>query len=475
MKHYRHLFSILFLLFCITASCKKDFLDVQDDSVAIRQQYVVDLKTTEEYLNGIYINLAQNLYQAFGTIYPDLVADNIKPTTGGTSLIPHYNWAQIKEQATGYGTNSMNGIWQYGYQIIRSCSFVLEKAEEFQDLNPEKAADLKAQAYGIRALAHFLIVNVYAQPYNYSSDGSHQGVPYVTTSDWTETVTRNTVAEVYNNIINDVNNALPLFNSSTVNLMLMNKNAAKALLARTYLFKGDYLKAKDWAREVGVAVPIMTGSNYPSKLFTTQETEALFQLPPSGRTGDSYTTNFQGRLFTTSSARFLATTDIANLLRQDPQDVRKNWVKSGGAGKDTIVKFPINIVSGISPTSGSYYYTVFRSSEMYLTAAESYAKLNREDSARFYLDAIRKRANPLALATTATGAALLDSINNERRKELAFEGLRMFDLLRNKSGVKRVDAPNPAAQNLAYPSNKAIAPIPMLDVNVLGIDQNPEY
>ena len=47
---------------------------------------------------------------------------------------------------------------------------------------------------------------------------------------------------------------------------------------------------------------------------------------------------------------------------------------------------------------------------MYLTAAEAYAQINNVDSARFYLDAIRKRANPAVLASTSVGSALLDAI-----------------------------------------------------------------
>jgi starch-binding outer membrane protein, SusD/RagB family len=112
---------------------------------------------------------------------------------------------------------------------------------------------------------------------------------------------------------------------------------------------------------------------------------------------------------------------------------------------------------------------------MYLTAAESYAHLSNTDSARYYLDAIRIRANSSAASSMATGPALLDSIYKERRKELAFEGTRMFDLLRWKKGVNRPDETNPAFKTLSYPNNKAIAPVPTVDVEVSGMSQNPGY
>jgi hypothetical protein len=297
-------------------------------------------------------------------------------------------------------------------------------------------------------------------------------VVYIISSNWTSPVkSRNTVAEVYTNLISDLNNAIALLPQASSGKLLMSKNASKALLARVYLFKGDWVLAKNLAREVGIAVPIMTVS-YPAKLFTALETEALFQIPASSGVLNSYQTNFASTYFR-GTARFQATSDIAILLNEDPADARKVWV-TPSASNWNIVKFPTDIIPEVSGP-GSYYHTVIRSSEMYLTAAEAYAHLNNVDSARFYLDAIRKRANPTVAATTSVGSALLEAIYKERRKELAFESLRMFDLLRWKKGVNRTDAISAAAQNLPYPSNKAIAPIPGMDVKVSGFVQNLDY
>jgi hypothetical protein len=472
MRYLKYIFITLIFLI-VNVSCKKEFLNVQDDSVIIRQNYVSDLKTTGEYLNGIYLVFAESFHTSALQIYPDLIGDNIKATTGSTLLSAQYKWAQI----AGLASSNLDATWRNGYQIIHSCSFVLEKAEQFREENSPKADSLRAQAYTIRALAHFMLVNLFAQPYNYTTDASHPGIPYVTSSDWTQSATRNTVFEVYAGIINDLNNGISLFNQGTINVLSVNKNAAKALLARLYLYKGDYLSAKNLAVEVGKLVPIMVGTNYPSKLFTQQETEALFQLMPlqPNLNGGYNGTIFQGRYFNAgSSTQFLATKDIADLIRQNSSDKRNSWIKSGGVGKDTIVKYPVNVISGFSPTSNSYFQTLFRSSEMYLTAAEAYAKLNNEDSALFYLNAIRVRANIPSLTSAITGSSLLDSIYMERRKEFAFESLRSFDLLRLKKGINRQDVSNGASPSLPYPSDNIIAPIPLTDVSV-GISQNAGY
>jgi hypothetical protein len=477
MKYYKYLF-IVVLFAASIISCKRSFLDdVNSKNTLFRQDYIIDLKTTAEYLNGVYTQLGQPLFNGLHVIYPELIADNIKPAA--TSGINYYNWNQRADESSNQTglismVNNCNGMSYGAYNIIRSCNYILEKAEEYREQAPATADSYKGQALAIRALTHFVLVNFFAQSYNFTADASHPGIAYVTSSNWTDPVKgRSTVADVYRNMILDLNNAVSLLPPASSSKITISKNAAMALLARIYLFKGDWIQAKNLARQVGIAVPIMT-VNYPVKLFTPDETEALFQLPPSV-TSDVYMTNFASSRFR-GSISFRATADVAFLLNEDPGDVRKNWVVQVSANWN-IVKFPFGLIP--NPASedlnGAYYHTVIRSSEMYLTAAEAYANLNNVDSAYFYLDAIRKRANTTAVPTTSTGLALLEAIYKERRKELAFEGLRMFDLLRWKKGVNRGDALSVPAQALPYPSNKAIAPIPGLDVKVSGLAQNEGY
>jgi hypothetical protein len=482
MKPYCYIF-IAILLAAGSMSCKKSFLDegIANTKILTRQDYIKDLKTTNEYLSGVYTKLGSDLFSGYNLIYPEAVADNIKPVVGtgsqgATPLAAQYEWKQQVNDVSGlYITSSINcnELSYGGYQLIRSCNFVLEKASEYKAENPSLADAMMGQAYAIRALSHFMLLNVFAQSYNFTGEGSHPGVAYITSSNWTVPVSgRNTVAEVYTNLISDLKNAILLLPVATSSTLIMNRNAAKGLLARVYLFKGDWTLAKNLAREVSTVVPIMI-TNYPGKLFTLSETEALFQLPPGIVPVDQYGTSFASSYFR-SNLQFRATTDIALLLNEDLNDARKVWVTSV-SGNWHVTKFPVNVVAGGFDPDGAYYHSVLRSSELYLMAAEAYAQLNNMDSARFYLDAIKKRANPSALATTSSGAALLEAIYKERRKELVFEGYRMFDLLRWKKGVNRADALTTAAQTLPYPSNKAIAPIPGLDVNVSGFKQNLDY
>jgi starch-binding outer membrane protein, SusD/RagB family len=472
-----------FLVLIGSISCKKDFLEVPDRTVLVRQAYVTDLKSLGDYLNGVYFIFSASFYTGTTHMYPDIVADNLK-TTSNLYLGVHHSWSQrAGEEAPANlvrNANNANGIWSTGYKIARNSSFVIEEVEKYRKENSSKADLIKGQAYTMRALAHFIMVNIFAQSYNFSPDGSHPGIPYIASSDYREAVSRQTVAQVYDGLINDLKNAIQLLPPGITDTRLMNLPAAKALLARAYLFKQDYQSAKNLACEVGSQYPLLTIANdYPIGIFKqlpVTKSESLFQLgpsegPASGTTG-SYSTTFAAFFYSQNNVK--ATADIGRILKESSQDIRNSWVSKVGSDYN-ITKYPSGVLPGFSSPSLSYFETLIRSSEMFLTAAESYANLNNEDSARFYLNAIRLRANPSANALTTTGPALLDSIYKERRKELAFEGLRMFDLQRWKQGVVRTDPGFPAAQNLPYPNDKAIAPIPVQDVNMSGLKQNPGY
>jgi hypothetical protein len=172
---------------------------------------------------------------------------------------------------------------------------------------------------------------------------------------------------------------------------------------------------------------------------------------------------------------------MGKILNEDPNDIRKNWLKDSvvsGNKLPLVRKFPSAVAAEVISVTNpdlSYYSSILRSSEMALVMAESSAKTGDENTARTYLNAIRKRANPAIADVNAAGGALIDSIYKERRKELAFEGLRMFDLQRWKLGVNRGEVLPGAPNKLSYPNDKAIAPIPIDETRSSGIPQNNGY
>jgi hypothetical protein len=464
---FKGLFLYLTIALSLLSSCGKDFLNPPVAGVIQRQLYVKDLQTTQEFLGGVYNSLT-GITGGIGILYPEAIADNLKPPTGGSQFIAHYNWQQEANELNS-NTQNLNLLSINIYSVIVGCNFVIDCATKFKNENETKANVIKGQALSIRALMYFFLVNYFAQSYNFTADASHPGVAINTSFDYlTLPSRRSTVAEVYEFMINDLKEAVPLLPVSMGSSLFVNQNVAKGLLARVYLFKGDYTNARTYSRVVAASYPLMT-TNYPVRLFTLQQTDAIFQSDQN-LLGQVQLASF----FFRTSIQFYATNDIANLLKESPTDSRGVWVTSSANGW-LVNKYPQGIIAGIPTPSIAYYHTEIHSSEMYLTAAESYAQLNNVDSARFYLDAVKKRADPMAGSTILSGAALLEAIYKERRKELAFEGFRMFDLLRWKKGVTRTDALTGTPKELPYPSNKGIAPVPDIDVKLNGFSQNADY
>jgi hypothetical protein len=124
---------------------------------------------------------------------------------------------------------------------------------------------------------------------------------------------------------------------------------------------------------------------------------------------------------------------------------------------------------------------VIRMSEVYLIAAEAAYQTNNPTLARSYLNDVANRRDPNFAGYTSSGLALLNDILLERRKELAFEGHRYWDLARYNLDVVRVDlADNYIGSPLVIPAGyfRRILPIPQseLDANPnIRDQQNPGY
>lgn len=134
---------------------------------------------------------------------------------------------------------------------------------------------------------------------------------------------------------------------------------------------------------------------------------------------------------------------------------------------------------------------VIRYAEVLLMHAEAAYMKGDQNTARTYVNMIRERAQnstyPLGSTLgqvsgysydpypgasvppiTFTGDELLEAIWNERRIELAMEGIRYFDIVR----TGRIDL-LPETGN--YEAHDGLLPIPLVDVNTFGLDQNKGY
>ncbi|WP_198652025.1 RagB/SusD family nutrient uptake outer membrane protein [Chitinophaga deserti] len=479
----KYLFIISMFCYTLAISCGKSFLDSPPQDRVAREAYTTSLNACEELLRGCYLQLS-NAYGECASYYADLAADNIKTISGMDYFLNIYAWKMKATPETNTyftgGEYNVNLLAYRFYGVIRNVNYVLEKTAELKNENTAQANQLTASALTIRAISHFLLVNLLAQPYNFTPQGTHPGIVYVTGSDWSQPVKgREPVADIYRYLREDLQQAAGILQPIRDSNTTVSRELAYAFLSRVFLYSGDYTAALESAKKALDGHPLLTvDQGYPDDMFRNLQlsrSESYFQLLP----GTSEALKYRGGgsfpgVFFRQAIMFTATADITNALQSDTTDVRNKWVEQGVNGWN-IIKFPAGAVPGVTPESSAYFMPVIRVSEVMLNAAEAAYNLQQTGIAQEYLNQIRLRAKPGATSVFPTGTALMDSIRMERHKELAFEGSRLFDLLRWKMPVVRTDPSVPEAATLPFPDNRAIAPIPQLDVSAPSVVQNPGY
>ena len=113
------------------------------------------------------------------------------------------------------------------------------------------------EALFLRALCHFDLCRVYAQPYNYTSDASHLGVPILLkTPGPDDNVSRESVKKVYLQILADLERAADCFGGiESSGIYYASLQAVNALYSRVYLYMEDWnnalrvCKTGNWDRE----------------------------------------------------------------------------------------------------------------------------------------------------------------------------------------------------------------------------------
>lgn len=485
MKSVKIYFASLVLMAVVAASCNKDFLEIDPMQNTDASKAITDIAGLRAAVTGVYslFQSADN-YGRTATLLPDLMADNLY-----ISVLNANRYQPQDQYVTAANDGMATGLWNNLYNVVANANLIIEKGPGIEVAAADTAEKrrLVGQAYAQRALAYFNLVNFFAQPYNFTAGATHLGVPIVTatSTDKSSVVApaRSTVKQTYDQIISDLNNAIANLSSYTTATSAtkgkFNLYGAQALLSRVYLYKGD------WQGSVDMATAVISANKYsllPRATFVDDfkkqyTAESIFEVVNT--TTDNLSTNSIGYFYNQSGyGDALATDGIYNAYAAT--DVRKGFItrsrRTGSGGEN-----PANIVNKYSNVSTfDENVKVIRLAEMYLNRAEANAQLGKDDLARTDVNVIISRSNSDATAVipaTTTGAALLTAILNERRKELAFEGHRLFDLTRNKLSFTKIRRGG-LTINVTYPNEKTILPIPQRELdanpNIRG-QQNPGY
>jgi hypothetical protein len=290
-------------------------------------------------------------------------------------------------------------------------------------------------------------------------------VPLVLTTDYkaNNIMLRTATGQVYQQIISDLKDAESLmldnYSYSANQRVRANKGVATALLARVYLFTGDWVNA-----EAESSVLISNTSQYslePNllKVFSTISKEAIIQF-----WGQQFPNELNAFAIDPSYGIFGGVLNRQFVDGFEPGDQRAAvWIGSILFGGNTFYG-PLKYQDYAIPPND--YSTVLRLAEQYLIRAEACANQNKLASAIADINEIRNRAG-LPNTTASTQSDLLDAVLQERRAELFTEwGHRWLDLKRTgranavlgplKPGWKQEDSlyPIPESQLISNPAIK---------------------
>jgi len=472
----------------LLASCKKELNQTPYDSTVVTTaiKNEIDLNAA---VNGVYSSLrTTDLYGRTLIMKGDLMSDNAFQSTANSGRYTNFNQYTITVT-----DGNAAGAWANAYAAIKNANVIINT-----DLvnNNDNISQLLSETYAVRGMVYFDLARNFARPY--TADPNAPGVPIVLAFDQSIKPARNTIKEVYTQALADLNKAYTLakFNQGTtmtfistgstrsVNSSFISKYAIKGLLAKVYQHMGDWTNARDAALDV-VTNGGFTLSTSGSLLSywkgaspLTSKMETMFELTSDannsvgdGTLADLYVPKSLGGTY----GDFLCVQELYDSY--SATDARKGLytvsTRSGQLGNAIYVnKYPIDKTNYDD-------IKIVRYADVLLILAEACYNLADEPNARKYVNMVAQQRDPSFTGYISTGSPLLEDILTERRKELAFEGYRFWDLYRLKRNFTKIVNQNPASSVSVTPiTTNIVFPIPNDELLVnatLRSQQNSGY
>lgn len=437
-----------------------------------------------------------------------------------------------------YDANQPNNVyyWQNAYAMINRANVViagLRSAQPTTGLTQAQIDAYEGECRFLRAMAHhYLLVN-FSRPFGDNPTAPAGGVPYRTTA-VTEgnsvnealQLGRNTVAECYERILEDLNYAeekLPDTRAGNLKITRLTKGAAIAFKTRVRLHQNNWAEViREANKLVSTAAPFTSPvgayalTSSPLGAFGSankSNSESIFSME-NNDVDNAGVNGAPGAMYNASSVGGRGIILISPILWNQPffpaGDLRKapatavvsDPATSSGKGGNFSRKYP-------DATTRTENAPIIRYAEVLLNLAEALSRSGSGVDARALelLSAVRNRAVTTAAdrytaASFATGADLTRAIINERRPEFLAEGLRWLDIhrlstdatFRQSSGIPAKAAINitnfaPLYTNnptttfqteatIPYSDYRFLWPIPLEEINnnpILAQQQNPNY
>lgn len=447
------LVGILFIYSC------EDQLDLRPPQSVDEEIALSSDANIKRVLIGAYAELrAVELYGGRLQLYSEMLGSNNEIRWEGTFNQPR----EVYNKAIFTNNSFITNTWIAAYNAINIANNILSAIDV---VNEEDRDRIRGEALFIRGALYFELVKFYGLPYSAGNTTENLGVPLVLTPTTTisaeDFVLRNTVAEVYQQVLADLTTAEGILPAS--NGVFAKNYVASAMLSRVYLQMERFGDARDAANR---AINIATEAG--KSLVTTGFMDAFNNDADTSE--DLFTIQVNTQDGTNDMHLFYSTPDEG--ARGGDITILQNHVGLYEAGDQRLTQFSTRAEDLRTDKWRQQFKNVkvIRLAEMYLTRAEANFREGTEIGASPTEDInrIRGRVNLPAKASVTLQEILL-----ERKLELAHEGHNIHDVKRIKGTIRdNINA------EIIYPHDdpRMVFPIPQreMDVNE-NLIQNAGY
>jgi len=446
MKTSKIILYVLLFMQIITVSCKK-FLDKKQSTSFVSPQTLEDLQGLLD--NGANV-MNRSLTPSLGEASSD---DQFMLPSAFANLITIDQHFYLWEKTPYYFEND----WSKSYAAVYTANFCLEGLNKIErtTANTSSWDNVKGSALFYRSYNFLNLLWNYSKTYRKETSKNDLGIVLRLGADFNQPSARANVEQCYQRVIEDTKSAIPLLPAIATHVYRPSKSAAYGLLARAYLSMRQYDSAHRYASlcldlksDLLDYKTINTSSNRPFPAFNE---EIIF-----------YT-----EMFPVVSVVGLGLIDTLLYNSYDTLDLRK---AAFFRPKNGYYAF-----KGSYATSG--FFTGIATDELYLVSAECSARIGDEESALNDLNELLKnRYQAFFTPLTVSGDTLLQTILQERRKELLRRGLRWMDIKRLNAEGANIDLTrvvNGTTYTLKANGNYFALPLPTDIIEVSGIEQNP--
>ncbi|RZK46978.1 MAG: RagB/SusD family nutrient uptake outer membrane protein [Pedobacter sp.] len=461
MKAINKIFALL-LLAGIGFGCNKK-LDIRPEQ-NITPEQITTGNDVKAVLFGAYSLLQGPGGFGEGYILPaDLLANSNHIGFVGT-FAPYRDLAAKRQ----ISTNSVAAtIWANSYSIINIANTVIDKLP----LVDESERDIvDGEAKFFRGVAYLQLVNYFAQPY-FSNPTGNLGVPIITQPTYqydpvASKVSRNTVAQVYAQILADLNDAKDKLEEVS-DVGRATRFSALGFLSRVHLNMRNYQLAAESADEVIESGAFRLNASYLNAFNNTNySSEDVFGILQTSQSNSGTSNNGMNTFY---AAYSLEPPFISGRGDVQPNPAYYNlFENSDFRGGFLYEGYNIAGVEGIYTRKFQQFYRVIpviRLAELYLTRGEANLRGGTSigpNSPAADLDEVRFRAGASFISRPITP----DDFVQERFRELGFEGDRLWTLKRLGLTVGGRPATDPIL----------VLPIPQRETDVnKNLVQNPGY